>query len=205
MLICPYCSSTHTKKNGCNGLGKPKRSCLACHRQYVQNPQKKLIPMSTRNEIRQLLLERISLRGICRLKKVSMPWLLKFIRQIEASQPSDLNAHSISYALATVAMDEQHSYVGNKTNRQWLWLAFSPQTRQVLAMHVGSRDLQNAQALLARLPDDLKKKRRSIPTNFPSTTKPFPGNNTVVMESAQVLQLTWKDFTVRLDRDALAS
>jgi len=48
--------------------------------------------------------------------------------------------------------DEMWSFVGKKTNRQWLWLALEAHTRQVLAFHVGDRNGQGAQALWEKIP-----------------------------------------------------
>ncbi|CCB90884.1 hypothetical protein WCH_BI08380 [Waddlia chondrophila 2032/99] len=74
---------------------------------------------------------------------------------------SDLNATVVKdykdFEVAIIELDEQWSYVGNKKNQQWLWLAFHSASRQVLAMHVGKRDKRAAEALLAKLPEDLKK------------------------------------------------
>ena len=42
--------------------------------------------------IDKLLLERISLAGICRVCDVSQPWLLNYIQKLYAQLPDDLNA-----------------------------------------------------------------------------------------------------------------
>jgi insertion element IS1 protein InsB len=41
--------------------------------------------------IKVLLLERLSLRGICRVTGVSLTWLLDFIAEVYAESPDDLN------------------------------------------------------------------------------------------------------------------
>lgn len=42
--------------------------------------------------INKLLLERISLSGICRVCDVSQSWLLSYIKELYANLPADLNA-----------------------------------------------------------------------------------------------------------------
>ncbi|WP_227738806.1 IS1 family transposase [Waddlia chondrophila] len=159
---CPKCESTAVKKNGHIHNGKQNHRCLVCGRQFVLDPQQKIITDQTKSEVRQALLERVSLEGICRIFSVSMPWLLSFIQQIIYELPDDLNATVVKdykdFEVAIIELDEQWSYVGNKKNQQWLWLAFHSASRQVLAMHVGKRDKRAAEALLAKLPEDLKKK-----------------------------------------------
>lgn len=88
---CPKCESTAVKKNGHIHNGKQNHRCLVCGRQFVLNPQQKIIPDQTKNEVRQALLERVSLEGVCRIFSVSMPWLLGFIHEIISELPDDLN------------------------------------------------------------------------------------------------------------------
>jgi IS1 family transposase len=49
-------------------------------------------------------------------------------------------------------VDEMWSFVGKKTNQQWLWIALETQTRQVLAFHVDDRSRQSIEALWETVP-----------------------------------------------------
>jgi hypothetical protein len=49
------------------------------------------VSAQTKELIVSLLLERISLRGICRVAKVSLCWLLNFIEKLYEIVPEDLN------------------------------------------------------------------------------------------------------------------
>jgi len=40
----------------------------------------------------------------------------------------------------TVECDEMWSFVGLKHNKQWIWLALDSDSREIVGMHVGSRD-----------------------------------------------------------------
>lgn len=204
---CPNCESTAVKKNGHIHNGKQNHRCLVCGRQFVLDPQQKIITDRTKSEIRQALLERVSLEGVCRIFNVSMPWLLSFIQQIISELPDDLNASVVKdnedFEVAIIELDEQWSYVGNKKNQQWLWLAFHSATRQVLAMHVGKRDKRSAEALLSKLPEDLKKKPSFIRISSQSTTKSFLSTSTMQLKSSQVRRATLSDLTIPCDNDVL--
>ena len=203
--ICPSCNSSTIKKNGHIHNGKQNHRCLSCGRQFVLEPQNKIIDEKTRDLIRQALLERVSLEGICRIFSVSMPWLLKFIDEIIADLPDDLNATLISdneqFEVAVFELDEQWSYVGSKDNQQWLWLVFHSVTRQVLAMHVGKRNKASAEALLAKVPEDLKKKPSFIRISLQSTMKSFLSPNTKQLTNNQARRATLKDLIIPYDND----
>ena len=70
ITCCPDCGTTKIKKNGHIHNGKQNHYCKACGRQFVKNPQQKLISEEEKEQIRKLLLERIPLRGICRVMGV---------------------------------------------------------------------------------------------------------------------------------------
>lgn len=44
------------------------------------------------------------------------------------------------------------SFVGNKNNKQWIWLALDMDTREIIGVYVGSRDQNGAQGLWDSLP-----------------------------------------------------
>ncbi|WP_284452914.1 hypothetical protein [Parachlamydia acanthamoebae] len=75
--------------------GKQNHQCLKCGCQFVIAPQNKIISEERRGLIRQSLLERVSLEGICRIFTVNMSWLLQFINEIE-DLPENLNATVIN-------------------------------------------------------------------------------------------------------------
>lgn len=52
----------------------------------------------------------------------------------------------------TLECDEAWSFVGNKGNKQWIWLAIDRQSREIVGAHVGDRSRAGAQALWQSLP-----------------------------------------------------
>ena len=44
------------------------------------------------------------------------------------------------------------SFVGKKANKQWIWLALDGESKEIVGVHVGSRDAHGARALWASLP-----------------------------------------------------
>lgn len=117
----------------------------------MQDPQNSAISDATKELIRKLLLEKISLTGICRVTNVSQKWLLDFIKEEYARVPKDLSVQvppdSLGLILERLEADELWSFVKKKKNQVWIWLAIDALTRQVVAIHAGGRSGEDAKAL----------------------------------------------------------
>src|SRR5713101_6846315 len=157
--VCPRCKSPKYKKNGHIHNGKQNHQCHDCGRQFVQCLEQYLISEEKRELIERLLVERISLRGICRAVGVKLKWLLGFLVQCCAALPDHLHVQSVScphhvmVRRLEVEADEMASSVQKKANKQWIWIAMDATTRQVIAFHVGDRSRQSAKRLWAKIPE----------------------------------------------------
>lgn len=80
-MLCPDCGSERTIKNGTIHNGKQKYECKQCSRQFVENPQNKIISLDTRVLIDKLLLEKLPLAGIARVTDVSECWLQNYVNK----------------------------------------------------------------------------------------------------------------------------
>lgn len=132
---CPCCnSSTNVVKNGLIHTKKKQGyKCKLCNRQFVVEGQQWFVSEEERALIKRLLLERLSLRGICRCVGVSLRWLMSYIKEIYAELPDDLHFSFVKeerkekgkvyIKLEEVESDEMWSFVGNKENKKWIWLA----------------------------------------------------------------------------------
>ena len=79
------------KRNGHIHNGQQNHRCKDCGRQFVQDLDQYLISAETRDLIERLLLERISLRGICRAVGVGLKWLLGFLVRCVEALPDHLH------------------------------------------------------------------------------------------------------------------
>ena len=155
---CPRCGSRQYKQNGRIHTGKQNHKCRACGRAFVLVPENHVITEEQRAVIERLLLERISLRGICRVIGVGLRWLLYFMAERFTAAPEHLYVQSTAGNQSVLLqrleaeVDELWSFVGRRANRQWVWIAMDAPTRQILAFHVGDRSRQSAQALWEKIP-----------------------------------------------------
>ena len=94
--VCPRCQSPKFKKNGHIHNGKQNHHCHDCGRQFVESFEQYLISDERRALIERLLLERISLCGICRAVGVTLKWLLGFLVQCFEVLPDHLHVQPIT-------------------------------------------------------------------------------------------------------------
>jgi len=106
----------------------------------------------------RLLLERISLRGICRAVGVGLRGLLPFRVEWFQAAPAQLSVHAPGSTPAVIlprlaaAIDALWSFGGTTANRQWVWMARDALTRQVMACPVDEGSRQSAEAWWEQIP-----------------------------------------------------
>jgi insertion element IS1 protein InsB len=156
--VCPRCQSPKYKKNGHIHNGKQNHHCHNCSRQFVDCFEQYRIAADTCVLIERLLVERISLRGICRAVGVGLKWLLGFLVDCVEALPDHLHVQPVTchgkvmIRRLEVEADEMSSFVQKKAYKQWIWIAMDATSRQVIAFHVGDRSRRSAKRLWAKIP-----------------------------------------------------
>ncbi len=150
---CPACGSRHLIKNGSVRKSKPKHQCKSCGRQFVVNHTKNTVSQEIKQLIDQLLLERISLRGIARVTQVSWSWLQDYVNQKLARTPRQVKDSGKPPGKLTIECDEMWSFVDSKKNEVYIWLAIDRNSRRIIGCFVGDRTRKSARKLWASLPE----------------------------------------------------
>lgn len=161
-IHCPRCYSANIKKNGLFSSNKQSHKCKSCGKKFTDDGCQWFVSEQQQELVKRLLLERISLRGICRAVQVSLRWLMTFIKKLYADLPDDLNCKvelekvkkdNIYYIkLFHNEADELWSFVANRKNVYYIWLVIDRQSRQVIAFHIGDRSRASARQLWAKIP-----------------------------------------------------
>ncbi len=160
LLSCPKCGSNHIVKNGKIHNGKQNFKCRDCSRQFVQNPQKKMIDSATKDLIDKLLLEKLPWAGIARVTGVSEPWLQKYVNAkledvpiiVAVSAKKRTFDNSMFKPRRGGRGFEMWSFVGHKGNKQWIWLALDISTKEIVGAYIGERSIDGARGLWNSLP-----------------------------------------------------
>ena len=96
--------------------------------------------------------ERSSMRGVSRVLNISRQtftlWLVDHIRQLPALRSTVLPAQTND----VLELDELRSFVGNKHQKRWLWVALNRRTRQIVAFVIGDRSSRTCRRLWQRIP-----------------------------------------------------
>ncbi|MEG4218926.1 IS1 family transposase [Microcoleus sp. Pol14C4] len=151
-LLCPSCGSDDIMKNGTTRRGKQNYKCRDCGRQFVENPQWKPIDPDRKAMIDRLLLEKLPLAGIARVMEVSEDWLQGYVNACYAAVSQQVQVKPKTQGQLAVQMDELWSFVDDKGNKQWVWLAQDVTTREIVGCYIGDRSGDAARALWASLP-----------------------------------------------------
>jgi insertion element IS1 protein InsB len=106
----------------------------------------------TREQVLRAAHERISVRGLERVFGVCRQTIAVWIRQTVWQLPVVVDT-LLDYEVGDVLeADEMWSFVLNKAQKRWLWLALCRRTRQIIAFYIGERDATAAQQLWQRIP-----------------------------------------------------
>lgn len=167
---CPHCQSKNTVKNGKTYYGKQNYKCKYCKRQFVEREKDDFLAYSE-SILPNLLLERISLRGISRVLGKSLSWIYRRMERLWEQLPDDLPTGGLEgseIALLCLEADEMWSFVGAKDCPEWIWIAIERKTRLVVGYHIGGRDEEGALGLALSIPNGILEKSLVFADDFPS-------------------------------------
>ena len=137
-MECPHCHSREVKKNGHTPTGKQNFQCKVCLRQFLEFGQDWFVSESERELIDKLLLERISLRGICRVCGVGLTWLLAYIKTKYEVLPDDLNAD--------IELPDTEAYLADRLDEEFRRLSLRKKGGAELENHLKVPDNEEIDA-----------------------------------------------------------
>lgn len=112
--------------------------------------------------VKKALKERLSLRAICRVFGVSLNWLQSFARAFWEQTPNNLGLSAQlvgrikKLQVFGIQADELWSFVQKKVNKRWIWVAYDPVHRLVVAYHIGGRGIGAAKKFWDKIPPVLQ-------------------------------------------------
>jgi insertion element IS1 protein InsB len=129
-IVCQHPQST---KHGFT-QNKQRYKCKQCNKTYITNYTYNACKNSINHKIAILTKESCGIRSISRILQISKTTVLKKIKVIAATLTQPIIPQH-----KTFEIDELRTYVKNKTNLQWIVIAYEQQSKQVVATNIGSR------------------------------------------------------------------
>ena len=83
---------------------------------------------------------------------MSERWLQSFVNDKYENVAQQVEVAPKPKRRLIVQMDELWSFVDNKGNKQWVWLAIDAETREIVGCYIGDRSGESAQKLWQSLP-----------------------------------------------------
>lgn len=149
---CPSCGSEAASHNGHTRHGKQNYKCRDCGRQFVLDPQWQALSEEQKGLIERMLLERISLAGIARVLQRSEDCIQRYVNRKTDQVQQQVEVSPKPKKSLSVQMDELWSFVDDKGNEQWVWVALDAATREIVGLYIGDRSGASATALWRSLP-----------------------------------------------------
>ncbi len=148
---CRSCGSANIIKNGSNKCGNPQYHCKDCGVYRVLKPKVRH-SQATQEQVLRASQERVSLRGIERIFAVCRQTVAKWVCAYLKRLPVLVDSLLLYEVGDVLEIDELWSFVLNKGQKRWLWIALCRRTRQIVAFYIGQRDEASARQLEQRIP-----------------------------------------------------
>jgi hypothetical protein len=83
---------------------------------------------------------------------VSERWLQYYVNKKLGAVKRQVEVKSKQKGQLIIQCDEMWSFVGNKGNKQWIWLAIDVFTKEIVGVYIGKRDQTGDRRLWDSLP-----------------------------------------------------
>lgn len=146
-INCPACLGDSVKKNGKKSDGKQNYQCKECRRQCIGDYALSYRGCHSQKDskIRYLIVRGSGIRDIAEVESVSQGKVLATLGKCNY-QITPKQSH-----YDCLEVDELWTFVGKKSNKQWLIYAYHRATGEIVAYVWGKRDLKTVKRLRAKL------------------------------------------------------
>ena len=154
-MRCRGCGSTDMRKNGRSANGQQKMHCKECNFYSTLD-----IQQARRNEqyrqVERLWLEGLSQRAMARITGLSRMTVAALLAPKALPPIAETIRPRVERPILEI--DEVWSFVDNKGQEIWIWIALERQTRRIVGLAFGERSAETCQTLWQSLPPDYRKR-----------------------------------------------
>ena len=170
-------------RNGRDYKGDQKYRCNACQSYGTLHPQKGYSYVE-KEVIKRAYLERASMRGIGRIFGIARQTLARWIEEWAVHLPALEQTLAPFQEGDVLELDELWSFVQQKSQKRWIWIALCRRTRQVVAYVIGDRSQATCRKLWHQIPETYRTSStfsdfwQAYDAVFPETTHQSVGKET---------------------------
>ena len=143
----PRCPHGNVIKHGISRAGKQRYRCQRCRRRFIIHYTRRGHDPGVRQLVVPLSLNGCGIRDISWVLRLSTDTVLKLLRRHAAR----VRRPRLPEHIAELEIDEMWSFVGHKEQQAWLWYAFEPHSKQIVAWLIGERTDQSCRRLFKQL------------------------------------------------------
>ncbi|WP_420497883.1 IS1 family transposase [Xenorhabdus khoisanae] len=187
---CRYChKSEYVKGRGKGNGGHPRYRCYACCKVFQLEYTYQACKPGVKEQIVDMAMNNGGICDTARVLKVATSTVLNTPKKLNPRNVTTLPLEDSDIQIIC-EIDEQWSFVGCKHNQRWLWYAWEPRMKRIVAHVFGDRSRRTLDNLLALL--------SPFKIRFCCT------DNYVVYDClSEEAHLTGKTFTQRIERTNL--
>ncbi|WP_275075211.1 IS1 family transposase [Providencia rettgeri] len=148
---CPFCQQTPSvKKHGLGSTAHQRYRCQDCRRSFQLDYEYRACQPGTKDKIIDLTMNNAGIRDTARALHISINAVVRTFKKLSPRQVTSLPLDNLHIELLC-EVDEQWSFVANKKQQRWLWYAWEPRLKRIIAHTFGRRNKRTLRQLLALL------------------------------------------------------
>lgn len=144
---CPHCHSTKVVKNGIKSTGRQNFLCNACGKQFQWEYLYQGANPSVKSQVKSSLLHGSGIRDCYKVYGISPQTTLNLI--LSEGKKVQISPQQKYYE--RIEIDEMFSFVSKKRKKVWLFYAYAPETKEILAVTMGKCNRKQLQSLMVQI------------------------------------------------------
>lgn len=144
---CPHCHSPKVVKNGKKSTGRQNFLCKDCGKQFQQEYFYQGCDPLVKAQVKSSLLHGSGIRDCNKVFGISPKTSLRFI--LEQGRRVKIRPRRSYYE--RLQIDELYSFVHHKGKKVWIFYAYTPDTKEILAITMGKRSKKQLRSLMLQI------------------------------------------------------
>jgi len=144
---CAHCSSPKVVKNGLKSTGKQNFLCKDCNKQFQQDYTYNGANPAVKQQVISSLIHGSGIRDCASVFKISRQTVLNLIEKTG----KQLKIVPSKKYYEQIQIDELYSFVNSKGKKVWIFYAYAPETKEILAFTMGRRTTQQVRYLMLKI------------------------------------------------------